>query len=263
MLEIARYEAERRRRGTVALTVGLSILSLFFLAFFPSMADLDLDAYAEAFPPAFQEAFGIQALGTIEGFLAVEIYQFLWLLLLGLYLAYTAGGLIAGDVERDRMDLLLSLPVSRARVLGEKFVSLLPVLVTLNVVVPIVIYGGVAAIGESLDPVDLAMVHLLSIPYLLACAGIGLVLSTAVRRADVARRGAIAAVFALFLVDSVSASSADFDWVGAVSPTYHYNPTEILVEGTYDITGAGILLALTAVLLALALVRFRRNDVGA
>ncbi|MCL7417346.1 MAG: ABC transporter permease, partial [Halalkalicoccus sp.] len=111
MLEIARYETEKRRRGTVALAVGIGVLALVFVAFFPSLdsADVDIDAMLAAYPPAIQEAFGIATLSTIEGFLAVEIYQFVWLLLLGLYFAYIAAGLIADDVERDRMDLVLSL----------------------------------------------------------------------------------------------------------------------------------------------------------
>lgn len=263
MLEIVRYEAEKRLTGTVALAVGLGALAVFFVAFFPSFADVDMESYVEAFPPAFREAFGVEAIGTIEGFLAVEVYQFLWLLLLGLYVAYLGAGSIAADVERDRMDLLLSLPVSRSRVLGEKFLAIAVPIAVLNAVVPVAVYAGVVAIGESISAVDLAMVHLLSIPYLLACAAIGLLLSTLVDRADVARRVALAVVFALFLIDSVSASAEDLEWIGGVSPTAYYDPTAILVDGAHDLGGAAVLLATTAALVVLASVRFRRADVGA
>lgn len=262
MLEIVGYEAEKRLKGTFALAVGLAVLALFFIAFFPSFADVDMDAYVEAFPPAFREAFGIEAIGTIEGFLAVEIYQFLWVLLLGLYVAYVGAGTIASDVERDRMDLLLSLPVSRTRVVGEKFLALAVPIVVLNVVVPVAVYGGVLAVGESVDAVDLAMVHALSVPYLLACAAIGLLLSTAFDRADIAQRVAIAAVFVLFLIDSISASAEDYEWIGRVSPTYYYDPTAILVEGSHDLVDGAVLLVAAVALVAIAVVRFRRADIG-
>ncbi|MFC7222996.1 ABC transporter permease subunit [Halalkalicoccus sp. GCM10025322] len=265
MLEIARYEAEKRSRGTAALAVGLGVLAVFFVAFFPSFeaSGIDFDSYVEAYPPAVQEAFGIASLNTIEGFLAVEVYQFLWLLLLGLYFAYSAGGLIASDVERDRMDLTLSLPVSRSHVLGEKFASLLVPILALNVVVPVVVYAGVLAIDQSIAVADLAAVHLLSIPYLLACGAIGLVLSTLVDRADVAKRIAIAAVFVLYLIESIAASTDGLEWVGAISPTHYYDPTAILVEGSYDLAGAATLLAATALLVLVARSRFQRADVGA
>lgn len=264
MLEIARYEIEKRSKGTAVLVAGIALLSLLFVAFFPSLesADIDFDSYVEAYPPAVQEAFGIAALNTVEGFLAVEVYQFLWLLLLGLYFAYSAGGLIAGDVERDRMDLLLSLPVSRSRVLEEKFASLLVPILALNVVVAVAVYLGVLAIGQSINPIDLAMVHLLSIPYLLVCGAIGLVLSVLFDRADAAKRIAIALVFVLFLIESITASTEGLAWVGAVSPTYYYDPTAILVEGSYDPAGAAVLLAATALLVFAARVRFSQADIG-
>jgi len=265
MLELARFEAERRRKGTAALVVGVSVVAAFFVGLFPSIegADVDIDAMLEAYPPAMQEAFGIATLSTIEGFLAVELYGFVWLLLLGLYFAYSAAGLIAADVERDRMDLTLSLPVSRSRVLGEKFLTLLVPILALNAVVPVVVYASTAAIDHPIDPVALLTVHALSIPYLLACAGIGLVLSVLLDRADVARRLAIVVVFVLFLVESIAATTEDLEWLGYASPTYYYDPTAILVEGSYDLTGMGVLLAATGVLVLASKLRFERADVGA
>lgn len=263
MAEILRYEAERRVRGTAALTAGITLLVAMFLGLYPSFETADLDSLIDAYPPAVQEAFGIATLDTVEGFLAVELYQFVWLLLLGLYFAYSAARLIASDVEHDRMDLTLSLPVSRSRVLGEKFASLLFPIVVLNAGILAAVYVGVIATGYEIDAVDLAMVHLLSIPYLLACAGIGLLLSTLVDRADVAQRAAIAAVFVLFLIESVAASTDDLEWLGTISPTHYYDPTAILVEGSYDLAGAAVLLAATAALLLAARYRFRRMDVGA
>src|SRR6056297_2402115 len=180
----------------------------------------------ESLPPAMQAAFGATgafSIATIEGFLAVELYQFFWLLLLGVYTAYLAGGLVAGDVERGRMDVLLAAPVTRRRVVVEKFLSLVPVVVAINLVVGAVVYATVVAIGESIPVADLAAVHLLSIPYLLACGGIGLVLSVAFDESDAAKRGSLGAIFGLFLLETIS-SSAGVDWLGAISPTRYYDP---------------------------------------
>ncbi|WP_435179997.1 ABC transporter permease [Halorussus sp. AFM4] len=266
MLEIAGYEAERRIRGTLVLAVLLALLSLLFVGLFPSIASsgVDFEAYMESLPPALRAAFGATgavAFTTIEGFLAVELYQFFWLLMLGIYAAYVAGGLIAGDVERDRMDVLLAAPVSRRRVVVEKFLSLVPVVVALNVVVGVAVYATVLAIGESISVADLAMVHLLSIPYLLACGAIGLVLSVVFDSADVAKRGGLGAIFGLFLVETVS-QSADLGWLGAVSPTRYYDPTAVLVRGEYDWAGAVVLLAGAAALVAAAAWWFRRRDIA-
>lgn len=261
MLETARYEMSQRVRGTAILTVGVSLYTAFIVWYFTVLEGTDFDALAEDMPPAMIEAFGIEALGSIEGFLGGQIFNFVWLLGLGLYFAYVAGGLIASDIEDERMDLLLSFPISRSRLLVEKFASLLLPIVTLNVVVGGVIYVLVSAIGETIDPMHLALAHLLSIPYLLACAAIGVVLSVLVDRAAVAERAAIGVVFVLFLVESVVGGGTDFEWIQYISPTNYYDPTRVLIDGSYELIDAGVLLAVFLVLLIVSQTLFQRRDI--
>ncbi|WP_435151641.1 ABC transporter permease subunit [Haladaptatus sp. DFWS20] len=262
MLEIARYEGRKRVRGSVVLGGLLAVMSLLFIGFFPSVTSsgVDLDAYLESMPPALQAAFGEASLTTIEGFLAIEIYQFFWLLLLGVYVAYVAGALIAGDEERDRMDILLATPITRVNVVVEKFCSLIMPIVVVNILVPLAVFIGVVLVGESIDLMNLTMVHLLSIPYLLACGAIGLLLSVVAGKADLAQRGGLGAVFGLFLLDSIT-EAAGMEWIGGLSPTHYYNPTAILVSGEYDWMGAIVLLAATVVLVFVSAVAFKRRDV--
>lgn len=261
MFEILGYYARKRVRGAAALTVGIAILVGLYVWMFPTISgSVDLDEYIEAWPPALREAFGLEALGTIEGFLAGELYSFVWILLLGLYLAYLAASLIADDVERDRMDMLLSLPVSRARVVLEKFGSLLVPIVVVNAILPVVIYVGVTLIDESISVVDLLAVHLLSIPYLLTTAGIGLACSVYFNRASIAQRAAMGIVFGLFLVDSVVAST-DYEWLGLISPTRHFDPTAVLVHSDYGLVGALVLSLVAIGLVAGSVAWFSRKDV--
>lgn len=261
MFETVRYEAGRRMRGTATASIGLGILTGFFVWYFSVLDTESLEQMATSLPPALLEAFGIQTIATIEGFLAVEVYNFLWVLGLGLYFAYSAGGLIAGDIEHDRMDLLLSFPITRTRLLLETFCSLLVPIVAYNVVVAVAVYASVVAIGESIDPMRLVMVHGLSIPYLLACAAIGTVFTVGLSRADTAKRGATGLVFALFLLESVTASAEKLDWVQKLSPMYYYDPTSILVEGTYSLSDSGVLLGFALVTLLCSLVLFKRRDI--
>lgn len=263
MFETVYYETDRNLRGTGIFVVLVSLYAVFAVALFPSFeaAAVDLEELVKGYPEPVRHAFGIEAIGTIEGFLAGEFYNFVWVLLLGLYFAYRAGGMIAADIERDRMDLLLSFPVSRSRLLLEKFASLLVPILALNIGVELVIYGGVLSIGEAIDPISLTMAHLLSIPYLATCASIGLVLSVVVDRADIAQRGALGLVFALYLVESLAASAEGFEALQYVSPTYYYDPTTILVRETYAIGDAGLLVVATVGLLLLSQSLFKRRDI--
>jgi ABC-2 type transport system permease protein len=262
MFEFSRYYGRRRVKGSAALTAGLAILTGLYIYLFPSISSsIDLDAYIQSMPPALRAAFGIQSLNSIEGFLAAELYAFGWVLLLGLYLAYAAASLVADDVEDGRMDMLLALPVSRSKVLLEKFSSLLVPIAVANVVLPVFVYFGVVAIGETLSVADLAMVHLLSVPYLLTTAAIGLVASVIFDRTSLAQRAAMGTVFGLFLVDSV-VTNTEFAVLGALSPTRYYDPAAVLVESQWDVTGALLLLIAALALLLLGRTLFQRKDIA-
>ncbi|NGM68110.1 ABC transporter permease subunit [Natronolimnobius sp. AArcel1] len=257
---ILRIESGKRVRGSVVLVVVFALLAALYFTMFPGLSE-EMEALEEAFPAFFFDLFGIEALHTIEGFIAAEIYSFFWVILVGIYFAYIGAGLIATDIDDRKMDLTLSSPVSRESVVLQKIAALWVPLVVLNVAVPAIVYVGALVIGESFDPVALAMVHLLSIPYLLVCAGIGLVLSVALGRPRTARATAITLVFVLWLVDAVSGLDTDLEWVGTAAPSRYYDETAILVREEYAFADAGVLLAAFLVLLAVAIAIFVRRDI--
>ncbi|PSP78172.1 ABC transporter permease [Halobacteriales archaeon QS_1_68_20] len=262
MLELARFEGRRKLKGALALAVGLSLLAAMDVWVFPSVtaSGVDLEQFVEAYPPALRRMMGIEAFGSIEGFLASQLYVFAWLILLGLYLAYSAASLIADDVERGRMDVTLSLPVTRSRVVAEKYLTLLVPVLVVNAVTPVVVSVGVALVGESISLGRLIAVHALSVPYLLATGGIGLLASVAFDRASVAQRVAMGVTFGLYLAESVLAGT-DYRQVGLLAPSRYYDPTAILVRGEYDLAGAAILLGMVAVLVGASALWFGRKDV--
>lgn len=263
MLALTRYEVDRRWRGTAVLTLLLGVLVTFTIAIFPTMerSGADFSEYLEALPPAFREAFAVTDITTIEGFLVTEFYQFAWLILLGMYLAYRAGGLIAGDLEDDRLDLVLATPIGRGRYLAEKALGLVPTMLVANVGVFLVVLAGVGLIGESVPIERLAMIHALSIPYLAACAGLGLAISVVVNSADAGQRAGLGLVFGLFLLESLTAST-DYDWIGLLSPTHYFDTAAILTRGEYDLLGAAILLATTMAAFLAARWWFGRRDLA-
>jgi ABC-2 type transport system permease protein len=168
------------------------------------------------------------------------------MILLRLYTAYAAVGVISNAVEHDRMDIWLALPVRRWRLLLERFLShLVPILVA-NVITPVIVYAGSVLIDELLAVRDLGMVHALSVPYLLSTAAIGLVLGTVISRSSIAERATLALVFARFLIESMLIDTY-FEGLGAISPTSYYDVDAILIRSGSDFVGTGILLDATVV----------------
>ncbi|MCU4751834.1 ABC transporter permease [Halobacteria archaeon AArc-curdl1] len=260
MTAILRVESRKRLRSVFILTGVFAVLAAFYFSVYPGFAD-DAEAIAEAFPEWMFEFFGIDALHTVEGFIAAEMYSFFWVVLIGVYFAYMGANMIAADVDSRRMDLTLSNPVSREGVVVQKVAALWVPLVVLNVGVALIVYVGSVAIGESMNPVAVAMVHVLGVPYLLVCAALGLVVSVLADRARRARTIALSLVVFLWLLEAVSTLNEDYEWVGAIAPTRYYDETAILVHEEYAFVDAAILLLAFVVLVGLAIALFVRRDI--
>jgi ABC-2 type transport system permease protein len=260
MFEVARYEGERKLVLGATIAVAASFYGAMFVGLSPAYSDFDLEAIFSDFPQQFTEGFGMAAMDTLAGLLAVELYQFGWLLVLGLYLAYTAASLVAGDVETGRMDTLLAAPISRMRLVGEEFLSLLVPILAVNVVTPIVLYIGSLVIDDPLDIANLVALHAFAVPYLLCCAAVGFAFSVFLGNESLAQNASVGVLVVAFLVETVFIGT-DLEFLGVLTPMNYFDPTEILVNGTYDIAGGAILLAAAVVLVLAGQWRFRRMDI--
>ncbi|MFP8890158.1 ABC transporter permease [Natrialbaceae archaeon A-CW2] len=261
MFELALYEAKNRVKGGIYLSIGLSILAAFVIWAYPSFSEaFEDDELLEAYPEQILQLFDVETMASLEGFLAFELYVFGWVILLGLYFAYACSSMIADDVDRERMDITLSLPISRSSVVLQKYLSILVPITLVNVLTPIVVYVGAIWIDEPIPAVDLLAIHLLSIPYLLVCAGIGLLASVVFDRASIAQRVALGVTFGLFMLESLLVGT-DFEAVGVIAPMRYFDPNEILLEGTYNLEGVAILLVMTAALVGASRLWFSRVDI--
>jgi len=259
LLVVARFEGRNRLRVTGVIAVLFALFGLMYVWIGPQMIEAGFSELLDAMPPVVTELFGFESLESIEGLLASEFYTLGWIVGLGGYLAYSAAGTVAGDLRDERMDTLVTGPVSRRSVLLGKYLALLVPIVVLNVVVPVVLYVASFAIEETLPLVDLAIVHVFSIPYLLFWSAIGLLLGVVVRRGRTAGRLALGAVFFGWLAESII-STTDYDWLGGLSPMRYFDPPGVLVHGTYDVAGAGLLLVGAFVAVGVSQYWFQRHD---
>lgn len=260
MAAILRNESGRLLRGSLLLFGLFALVSVFFFAAFPGFAE-EAELVEEAFPEFLMGLLGFEELHTIEGFVSGYIFPLILMVFTGIYFAYVSAGMIAEDIRTRRMDLTLSNPVSRESVVLQKVAALWVPLVVLNVGLFAILFVGASLFGETLDPLDLMMAHLLGVPYLLVCAGIGIVLSVTVDRVDTAQAAASGLVFLLWLVEGLGGMDEEYEWIGTVAPSRYYHPADVLVHEEYAFFDAGILLVAFLVLLGIAVLVFVRRDI--
>jgi ABC-2 type transport system permease protein len=248
MFETTRFESEQLVVASAVIGVSLGAFGGMMTLIAPGiLGEVDIAALLETFPAAFVEEMGLRHMASIEGFIAIELYEYVWLLGLGAYLAYVAAGTIAGDIETGRLDTLLAAPISRRRLFVETYLALLTPILIVNVVVFAGVAGAGSIVEASIPLSDLAVVHLLSIPYLLVCGAFGMFASVAAPRRRIAEGVAAGAIIGTFLFEML-VTNTDLALLGGFTPMRYYDPLTILTDGSYDPAGAVVLLVASALL---------------
>lgn len=265
MLELARFEARRHFKQALGVAGGMFGFVLLVVLIFPSIeeAGVDFEAYMEALPDALLATFGggSVVVTTIEGFLVLEVYGFIWTLLVGAYLAYAAATLVASEREQGSIDILLMTPMPRRRIIAEKFLSMVPDVVFVSLATYVGVVVGATLVEESIDLVWLAILHVVSIPYLLACVSFGLLLSVVVGSARRAQLVAFAGIAAMYLLESLT-QETDYDWLGDFMFPRYFDPAGILIDHEIALLDASLLVAAAMVFLLVAGAVFERADIA-
>ncbi len=245
-------------KTTVILTLIFVLLAAVYAAMWPAFKDY-MDEMMDNIPS--MPIRGFQSFASYPGFLNGEFYQIFWILVGGLLFAYIAGSSVSKEIEAKTMDMLLSNPIPRYRIVFEKFTGLLPMILAVVFGAMISVYAVTPAIGEEIDLANLAMTHIMSIPYFLSVVAIGLLVSVIIDRKMKASIVAMAIVIGAYILESISILSPDYEDLGLFSLVHYYDPVDTLLEGNPDLRGGLVLLAVTVLCLVAAMWYFGRRDI--
>lgn len=185
-------------------------------------------------------------------------FFFVFLPLLLMAFAVTQANRWSADEEDGRLELVLSTPQPRLRVLLGRFAALTTATVIVGVLTLVVTVIASVATGLSLDKGNLAAASLSIIPQGLLVAAIGYLLSGWLHAA--VDTGLLS--FLLVIWFFISFVGPDLNWSDAVlrlSAIYYYGTP--LLHGLPLLDMLGVL-AVGVVALALASIRFVRKDIG-
>jgi len=127
MINIIIRKFKDQWRSVLYYLAGLTAYSWIMIGLYPSMKNINFEAYFEQMPKEFLQFFGatdMSAYSTIEGFLSMEYLSSFFILIIAFYVAASAGSTIAGAIEKKTIDFDLSQPITRTKLLlSEAFVS--------------------------------------------------------------------------------------------------------------------------------------------
>lgn len=253
------------RRGLVWWSAGLVGLVALMVAVYPTVRDNpDLNRLVEEYPEALKAfiAFGGQVdYVSAAGYLGSELYSFMVPLLFLVAAIGHGAGAIAGEEDRGTLELLLSEPISRRRVVLEKLGALTEELLLLGAVLWVSLWVGAVAVGMEISAGHLAAATADAVLLALAYGTIALALGAGTGRRGLAIGLSAAGAVAAYLVNSLAALVDALETAQPLSPFYHYAASDPLRTGL-DADHALVLLAIAAAAAVAAVVTFDRRDLA-
>jgi len=113
-------QLRERRRSLLSWGLPIGVWSAFVVAIYPSVESA-LTKAVRSYPAALKEAFGISELSTVEQYLHAEMLSLIVPLAVGYLAVRSLASGLSGAAESGRLDVLLSAPVSRRRVVTASF----------------------------------------------------------------------------------------------------------------------------------------------
>jgi ABC-2 type transport system ATP-binding protein len=155
------HTLRERRRGLLGWSLGVAALAALIAAYWPSVRDsADLQSFTRNLPEAMRALIGGGDYSTAAGFLNAELFAFMMPLLFLVVAIGMGARAVVGEEERGTIDLLLSTPLTRRRMLVEKALGGVLVLLALGGVLFAALLLGGAVVDMGIRAGRLAAISL-------------------------------------------------------------------------------------------------------
>jgi beta-exotoxin I transport system permease protein len=245
---------------------GLAAMMVLMVLMVPTMAGINFVSLLEGVPPVMLASLGmgddISVLATPEGLIAFGFFGKMALIFAAFPVVM---GLRATSQEEAEgtLDMVLSLPIARWRVVLEKFLAYSIDIMILAAMMIIGLYIGIPLIDIELDTRKLTLLILNIVPVLIFVLAMTIFVAALISRRQQVVSIMTVFVIASFIIQTVGAmvTAAWMDVVEAFSFFTYYNIQRLLSEGIVALHIV-ILLVFAAALIGASLYAFERRDIA-
>jgi ABC-2 type transport system permease protein len=261
--DVLRKTLYDQRRSYPAWCLGVLLLVGMYVALWPSIkGQPSMRDFLAQMPEAFRNLFAMAGadMSTPVGYIQIELLSFMGPLLVLLYAVGAGSSSVAGEEDRRTLDLLLTTPVTRSRVVVDKALAMVAGTLGLATLLGVALVAEGALVGMDLPAgnVAAAMLHLALLG--LVFGALSLAIGAATGRLGLSRA---IPVFVAVLAYIVNGLGGLVDWLTPMqklSPFYQYAAHDPLRNGV-SWSAVGIAVATVVALVLVAVAGFDRRDV--
>jgi len=256
----ARWLADQRR-ALLGWSLGTVALILISVATYPAIRDSpELSSFVEDLPE-FMRAIVGEEFTSPAGYLGARVFSTSLPVLLLIYLIGRATTAIAGDERDGKLELLLSEPVTRRRVVLERALAITLAAVAICAASWVTIVVGGLSVDLGLPAGDVVAALVSSLLLGLAHAAVALAVGAATGSKGAATGAAAVLAFAGWLVYGLAPMVDVIEDVVWLSPWHHALAADPIRNG-FDAGGSLVLVGIVTVATVVAIWGFDRRDVG-
>lgn len=265
-LNILKRSIADKRLSILVYAIGVAAYAVMVLAIWPSLREnvSTLNQLWESYPEGIRKAFGGEnfTFATFDGFLSVEYFNQMWVIVMTAFSISIATGAIALEIEKGTMELLLAQPVSRrSLLLTRHFFFELGLLFLIGAtLVPIAI--GSPLVGGDIDYLGLLALVVPSFLFFTAIGSVTFFFSVLFNNRGTAIFVSLGIIIISYALDILAKINDTISKVHFLSIFYYWDPYRYLHNLSFAWGDMIVLLAIILTSTAAAVYRFERRDIA-
>ncbi len=177
-----------------------------------------------------------------------------------IYIAFLAVGVVARDVERKSMDMVLSMPVSRRRYLAERTLAVAIMTFVALAIIGLIMAAVVRSVDDSVATGDVVGTFVGGFPLMLVIIAWSVILSVIFNEVKMAMGASFVLVLLAYILNFASFITPDWEWMGTITPYGYYNFGDFIFGEWSGWGDVAVLLVLFGALMAVAVYLFDRKE---
>lgn len=265
-LQLIKREFKNNRTSLIIFCLAVLVLIFIYVAIYPSIQKnaQNYDQLLKAYPKTLLDAFGIEDmnLNSLEKFLAMEQYSFMWSVLVIIFALSRAGRSLAGEIEKGTMGLWLALPLRRVTIFASKYLAGLIALIIFTITTIL----GTIPLAALLHTEFVAKAYIgLVWPALFfgwAIYSVGVLFSSIFNDRGKVYLTAGGILVLMYVLNVVASLKDDLKWLKYISAFHYFEASKILVHSLQNPTTYFVFAITIIIATILGAFWFTRRDVA-
>ncbi len=263
MFNLYRKTLRDKRFFIMGWSIGLAFLSFTMVAMFTSFSGGAIDELVASLPPAFEGLMGdLQDWKQLSGYIGSQIFDIRLPIFISILSILLAVGLTVAEENSGQLRTLVSLPISRAKIILGKWLAIVTICFIASLATVLGVEIGIPLTGETIDRMVLVRLGLFTWLMVTALATVIFAVGLATGRRSITTSAGIIITIGSFLLTTFAQSVSwlkDYDWLSFL----HYFPATDIAKGAVEWSNVMFYVVTIVVSLIIAFVCFPRRDIAA